>query len=446
MSVADAQAGALAAAPGERRPWLRAMLWLCGLGPFFFLSYGAANWLAAQHAHVGAVVYGWEHRIPFLPWTILPYWSIDAFYGLSLFVCTGRGELDRHARRLLTAQIIAVACFVLFPLRFTFPRPQLDGVPALLFGALASFDKPFNQAPSLHVALLVVLWPLYARHVVRGARWLLHLWFALVGVSVLTTYQHHFIDLPTGALLGFFCLWLWPERGATPLAGAHLARDPRRRALAARYAAGAAVLALPAIALGGIALWLLWPSLSLALVALNYMGLGAGGFEKGEDGRIDLGALALLAPYIGAAWVNSRLWTRHAPAPSRIADRVSLGRMPGAGAAARFSAVIDLCAELPGGGATLWHAFPMLDLVAPEPRRLREAAAAIEDARSAGEVLVCCALGFARSAAAVATWLVMTGRAATVDDAVATIAAARPRIVLDAAARAAVAAAAGTTR
>ena len=117
------QAIAFALPAGERRPWGRALAWLCLLGPFFFLSYGTANWLAAQRTEVGSVVFDWEHAIPFLPWTIVPYWSIDAFYGLSLFVCANKAELDTHARRLLTAQIVAVTCFILFPLRFTFERP-----------------------------------------------------------------------------------------------------------------------------------------------------------------------------------------------------------------------------------------------------------------------------------------------------------------------------------
>ena len=28
------------------RPWRRALLWLALLGPFFFASYGFANWMA----------------------------------------------------------------------------------------------------------------------------------------------------------------------------------------------------------------------------------------------------------------------------------------------------------------------------------------------------------------------------------------------------------------
>jgi len=331
----------------ERRPWGRAIAWLCLLGPFFFLSYGTANWLAAQRPEVGSVVFDWERAIPFVPWTIVPYWSIDAFYGLSFLVCATRAELDTHARRLLTAQIVAVTCFILFPLRFTFARPQASGIAGWLFDALTSFDKPFNQAPSLHIALLVILWPLYARHMPRWALWLLHPWFALLFVSVLTTYQHHFIDLPTGALLGLCCLWLWPDRAVSPVRGARLARDRKRQQLAGCYAAGAVLFTAPALA-GGLALWLLWPAIALTLVAANYAALGADGFQKQANGRMSLAAAWILAPYLIAAWTNSRLWTRGDPRPVVIRDGVWLGRTPWPGAARDFAEIVDLCAELPG--------------------------------------------------------------------------------------------------
>jgi len=425
----------LALPTDERRPWARAVAWLCLLGPFFFLSYGAANWLAAQRAEVGSVVFDWERGIPFLPWTIVPYWSIDAFYGLSLLVCTSKAELDNHARRLLTAQIVAVTCFILFPLRFTFERPQATGVAGALFDVLTSFDKPFNQAPSLHIALLVILWPLYARHVPRRALWLLHPWFALLFLSVLTTYPHHFLDLPTGALLGFLCLWLWPDAATGPVAGARLTLDPKRRHLAACYSAGAVLFAAPALA-GGVALWLLWPAVSLAFVAANYAALGTGGFQKGSDGRMSLAASWLLAPYLTGAWANSRLWTRGEPKSVSIRDDVWLGRTPWPGTALDFAWIVDLCAELPGVPRS--RAFPMLDLVVPAPAQLARAAAEIEQARAAGRVLVCCALGYSRSAAAVAAWLLSTRRATSVDAAIAEIRRARPRIFLNASARAAI--------
>ncbi|MNI76460.1 hypothetical protein D3C73_1326910 [compost metagenome] len=72
----------------------------------------------------------------------------------------------------------------------------------------------------------------------------------------------------------------------------------------------------------------------------------------------------------------------------------------------------------------------MLDLVLPSAAQLRAAADAIERLRDHGPVLVCCALGYSRSAASVATWLLRTGHARDVAEAVAIVRAARPGIVL----------------
>jgi protein-tyrosine phosphatase len=288
-----------------------------------------------------------------------------------------------------------------------------------------------------------MLWHLYAKHLPRAARWPLHVWFTLVGLSVLTTYQHHFIDIPTGALLGAFCLWLWPESAKSPLTTSAPTADRRRQVLAARYVTGAAAFAVLAVWIGGSALWLWWPAVSLALVAANYAVLGVEGFQKDGDGRMSLAARLLLAPYLAAAFVNSRLWTRREPAPAAIADDVWLGRIPRRSEAGRFAAVVDLCAELPRGGAHgRWTCIPMLDLVTPDPENLRDAAAAIERERSAGPLLVCCALGYSRSAASVATWLVTSNRQPTVGDAIERIRKARPRIVIDEALRDAIATAA----
>ena len=437
MTVAESPT---AAVPLAERPWRRALGWLCFLGPFFYITYGTANWLASLRSDVPSIVFGWEQAIPFLGWTIIPYWSINAFYGASLFVCETRDELDTHGRRLLTAQVIAVLCFILLPLHFTFTQPETDGLSGFLFAALTSFDQPFNQAPSLHIALLVILWVLYARHLPRWALWLLHPWFFLVGTSVLTTYQHHVIDIPTGALLGLFCLWLWPDRGPSPISVFALARDPRRRQLAIRYGAGALVCFIAALLIGRSGWWLFWPAVALALVAANYAAFGAAGFQKQADGHMTLAARILLAPYLVAAWINSRLWTRNDPAPAAVGDGVAIGRIPFRHDATKFPSVVDLSAEMPVlHGHVGWHAYPTLDLVPAQPATLREAAAAIERARANGPVLVCCALGYSRSASAVAAWLLITDRASSAEDAVERIRRVRPRIVLGDDARRAIA-------
>jgi glucose dehydrogenase len=73
------------------------------------------------------LVFDWEVGMPFLPWSIIPYWSIDLFYGLSLLLPRTSEELDAHAKRLFTTQIISVTCFIAFPLHFSFVRPETSG-------------------------------------------------------------------------------------------------------------------------------------------------------------------------------------------------------------------------------------------------------------------------------------------------------------------------------
>ena len=430
-----------------REPGLirRGVLWLLMLGPFFFLSYGLANNYTAGRDDIGSLVFGWEQHMPLWPWTIIPYWSIDLLYGLSFLLPRTRQEMDRHALALLTAQLISVGCFLLWPLRFTFERPALDGVFGWLFDVLMGFDKPYNQAPSLHIALLVIIWTMFARHIHRQPwRWVMHGWMGLIGISVLTTWQHHFIDLPAGALAGFVCVWLWPREGLLPLQGARLARVAKRWRLAAWYGLGAGLCAVLAGGLGGAWLWLAWPAVSLFMVALNYGVLGAGGFQKGSDGRLSNAACWLLAPYLVAAWINSRCWTWRHPQPDEVCDGVFLGRIPGRGERAPFAAIVDLCAELPFIACTTaiagkpamrpaqsaYRSLPTLDLIAADAELLQQAADAIEHLRTQGPLLVCCALGYSRSASAVAAWLLLSGRCSDAAQAEALIRQVRPGIVL----------------
>ncbi|WP_078121859.1 phosphatase PAP2/dual specificity phosphatase family protein [Thiosocius teredinicola] len=413
--------------------WGRSLAWLALLGPLFFISYGWSNQLAAERQITTSIVFGWEQQIPFWAWTIVPYWSIDLLYGLSFLLCRTRREVDRHALRLLTAQLIAVACFVLFPLQYSFDKPPVDGFFGLWFDALAAFDQPYNQAPSLHIALLVIIWHSFAAHVTRYWRWLINAWAILIAVSVLTTYQHHFIDVPTGALLGFVCLWLWPDTQQSPLRRGVVPTERHRR-LASYYAIGSMIFGAMAL-FGGVALWSLWPAVSLAMVAVIYAWSGERGFQKTRT-RQSIAVAVLLAPYHLAAWINSRLWTWRKPEPSHITEGVWLGRFPTGDEFARlgFTAFVDLTAELnPPTGIAHVANVPMLDLVPPTPTQLREAAAHIERLhRAGGNLLVSCALGYSRSALAVAAWLCVSGRTHCWETALQHVREQRPQVVLGA--------------
>lgn len=433
--VLSAALRAMNAAPALREPglWRRAALWLAVLGPFFFASYGFATWLSSQRSDVGSVVYAWESVIPFWPWTIIPYWSIDLLYALALFICTQRRELDNLGRQLLTAQLIAVSCFLLWPLQFTLPRPETSGVFGALFEILGAFDKPFNQAPSLHIALLVILWVCYQRHVQGFGRWLLHIWMGLIGLSVLTTWQHHFIDLPTGALLGWLCIWLWPHTHLSPLRLWHLSHLARRQQLALAYALGSLGLTGLGFTLGGAGLWLCWPAVSCLLVSLNYLAVGPAGFQKNAHGRLSTASRWLFGPYTLAAWINSRLWTRQQPDPSPVDDNLWLGRLPCANALKQspFVAVVDLCAELPlDPQGRHYQSLAQLDLSIPSLEDCWRSARAIEHALAYGPTLVCCALGYSRSAVAVVAWLLYSRRADSLEAALGLLREKRPQVVI----------------
>lgn len=346
MSVANPAVGSSGAIQ-----WRRSIAWLAVLAPFFFLSYGYSNHLAEQDAVTRSIYFEWERHIPFVAWTIIPYWSIDLLYGLSFLTCCDRRSVDRHALRLLTAQVISVGCFIVFPLHFAFARPEVDGLFGSLFDALMGFDRPYNQAPSLHIGLLVVIWARFIDGIPKRWHLLTHAWAALIAVSVLTTYQHHFIDVPTGMAVGFFCLWLWPDKAPSPLAHFGHSTTPRHRALAWRYALGAVGVTAAGLFVGGMALWLLWLAIALAIVSLIYCSGSPAGFQKHARAH-SMAITVLLTPYRLAAWLNARWWTRHHPQYDEIADGVWLGRLPDRRDLVRYGsnptpALYDVCAELP---------------------------------------------------------------------------------------------------
>jgi protein-tyrosine phosphatase len=413
----------------ERRPWNTATMYALALSAFFYSSYGLATWVTGHRSHVPSIVFSWESRIPFIAWTIVPYWSIDLFFCFSFFVCQTRSELNQHAKRLLAAQILSISTFLLIPLRFTFERPETRGVLGRMFDALAAFDGPFNQAPSLHLGLAVILAARYSAHLEGIPRWLLRAWFVLIGASVLTTYQHHFIDVPTGIWVGALCCALFPDQPEVRLEMG----KTRQLKLGGLYLAGSLLLVALAAQIGSWAWWLLWPAGACLIVASIYATGDAALFRK-RRGSLQGAMQLLLAPYTAAAWLNSRWWTRNETA-AEISDGVWLGRLPSCSErrVLGIRSIVDLAAELPAPIHNIDYRFvPTLDLTVPTTAQLDRAVAAIESLEANRPTLVCCALGYSRSAAAVAAWLVKIGRANSVDQASAIIQHRRKSLVLTA--------------
>jgi hypothetical protein len=406
------------------RPWKWSLSWLALLGPSFFLSYGFANHVTSRRAHVPAFAFGWERWVPFLPWMIVPYWSSDLLYPISLFVCSTRRELNVHVKRLAAVQIISVLCFLVFPLRCLYVRPQTNGLFGQLFGVLNGFDKPFNQAPSLHVGLALILWSRFSQHLRGFWRMAIGGWLLLVALSAITTWQHQFIDLPAGLLVGFLAIALVPEEGAGEILD-------RRGRIATFYLSGSVLCLAISFKMRGPGWIILWPAAALLFVAIAYAADWPGAFQK-RHGRIHPIVAAIIAPYSVAAWMNSRWWTRRAPDAQEVVDGIWLGRAPGwfDRDVKNFGSIVDVTAELQIRIAgTVYRGVPMLDLLMPSPRQLGEAVAAIEELGPHRPTLVCCALGLSRSPMAIAAWMVSTGRAVSMQEATRMIRLRCPRIL-----------------
>jgi hypothetical protein len=390
------------------RPWLRALTWLVFLAPFFFLTYSFANSMAAQRSHVAELMFPWERYIPFLGWTIVPYWASDLLYGISLFICATRAELDEHGKRLVAIQLFAVACFIAFPMRCIFERPALDGWVGTGFAALKGFDQPFNQAPSLHVALAVILWMRFRAHTPHALQIPLAACLALVAISALTTYQHHFIDLPMGAWAGVLAMAAFPERRVA---------EPQVK-LTLMYLAGSVASVAAAFWWQGFGWLLLWPGFALSMVAAAYWTGDSAWLGKNHW---------LMTPYTLGAWINSRLWTRKEAPRNHLVDSVWIGRAPSMADRKGINSVVDLAPELSIRGDA--HV-AMLDLSPPTDDQLEAAVQAIIRLGSKRPTLVCCALGYSRSAVASAAWLIAAGHAADTEEALAQVKVARPQVVI----------------
>ena len=359
--------------------FLSQLVALVVVAAIFYASYGATNALASARANVPEIYFAWERALPFWAWSIMPYWSLNLLYALGFFLCRDGRELARYVTQLLAAQMIATLFFIAFPLQMSWEKPAVSGLSGFLFSSLAAFDLPFNQAPSLHIILCVVVGAFYLRK--ARAVWLkaaLVAWFALIGLSVLTTYQHHFIDIPTGLAAGCLVLLIRPLDGA-PLRFA-VAADAARYKWAALYL-GLAFLTLFAAILGAKIwgawmLWLSWASLSFALIGCGYAFLGAGVFAKNERGRHAAAAKALLFPYLCVARLNAIFWLRGRRLSDEILPGLYLGSVKEAG---NFDAVLDCAAEFERpDGAQIYASLPMLDMITPSVDELKRGADELE--------------------------------------------------------------------
>jgi protein-tyrosine phosphatase len=106
-----------------------------------------------------------------------------------------------------------------------------------------------------------------------------------------------------------------------------------------------------------------------------------------------------------------------------------------AGAAVRqgVTAVLDLTSEFSESApfrSLAYRNIPVLDLTAPTFEQLEEMAAFVEEESSKGVVYVHCKIGYSRTGAAAAAFLLRTGKVRTVAEAIYFLSRVRPGIVI----------------
>lgn len=401
------------------------------LALLFLSVYGGCNWMTAQRTDVGVWYYEWERLIPFWPLMIVPYLSIDAFFLVAPFLCRDRNELRTMSARIATAIVVAGMCFAVIPLRFAFDRPAIDGWLGVLFNGFTTLDRPFNLFPSLHITLAVILADTYARHTSGLLRIALLVWFALIGLSTVFTFQHHVVDLAGGLLLATIVHSLIRERDGSP----HEAT--RNVRVGAYYAIGSGLAAFLAAMLWPWGALLLWPALSLAIVCAAYLGLGSAVLAK-ANGRIPISTRILLWPYFIGQRASLGYYRRQCPAYNVVVPGVWIGRRldedeAGAAIAAGVTAVLDLTAEFDETSAFRRIAYAnvqTLDLTAPSAVALNAAVQFVSEESRRGIVYVHCKIGYSRSAAVVGAWLLTAGHARTTEEAIGFVRRVRPQAIV----------------
>ncbi len=386
------------------------LVWMLFMGIVFFLFYGVANYYAAQSAPHPSVYFEWEKGIPFVPAFIVPYMSSDLMFVAAFLLPYTRLELRVLAARVLFIIVTAVVVFTLFPLQFAFEKPHSDSF-TFLFGLLQA-DLPYNQAPSLHIAFAIVLWHSMRRYL--RPKWIklaVAVWIWLIVLSTLFVFQHHFIDLPAGAALGFLALYLIRTDKDSILTRSFT--TPRSLKMGIYYLLASALFLIFAVNVEHFRWLLFWMFLSLFSVSVIYA-FGLNTLLAGKDAKASWWQWLLFAPYFVGNYLSWLYYRRRLPLMQALDEKIYLGRYPsakeytllkneGLGIALNLATEQQIQRE-----RMAQIRLPFLDQTIQSPESLHEGVQHIERHKERG-VYIHCTLGLSRSVLLASAWLIFHG-------------------------------------
>ena len=385
-------------------------VWMLFMGITFFLLYGAANQYAGLTAPHQSFWMEWEKKIPFIPAFIVPYMSSDVMFIIAFFLPYTRLELRILAARVLFIVLISVVLFIVSPLQFSFEKPPIESF-TFLFNLLEA-DLPYNQVPSLHIAFAIVLWASMRKYI--QSLWLKLLvasWLWLIALSTLFVYQHHFIDLPTGAMLGLLAVYILREDKPSLLTTSFT--TPRSLKMGLYYLVVSMICMVLAFIIPLFSWGFLWLFLSLFSVSIIYA-FGLNRLLAGKEAKAKLWQWLLFAPYFLGNYISWHYYKLRLPLVASLMPDVYLGRFPTSKDYEELKDkgvkhCINLATEQQVQQVHIAQTrLPFLDQTIQSPESLHEGVLLIEKYKEEG-VYVHCTLGLSRSVLLVSAWLLYNG-------------------------------------
>ncbi len=183
---------------------------------FFVILYKGAEFYTYTVDNVPSYFMDWERNIPFLPIFMLPYMTSQVFFLATIFLKKNESNLKLLIKRAAFLIAVSTALFVIFPMKFYFPKPEVDNqILKSFFYILSKIDSSFNQCPSLHVSFAFLSAEVYCREVKsKFLKSFFGIWGLLLAISVLFVYQHHFIDFVGGTLIFLITCIIFPRKKA----------------------------------------------------------------------------------------------------------------------------------------------------------------------------------------------------------------------------------------
>lgn len=384
------------------------VMWLVYLGMLFFLLYGSANEFASLTSPHPAWLFAWEKHIPFIDLFIVPYMSSDVVFIIAFLLGQTRIELRTVAVRVAFIVLLSVSIFIVMPLQFSYIKPDITHFQFLF--TLLETDKPFNQLPSLHVSFAIIFWFSMRRHIKPlWLKVLLGSWLLLIIISTLFVFQHHFIDLPTGLLVGFLAVFFFNPRRSKWLLNCFM--TPRHLKMAL-YFLVASILCM--VIIFNISALFLYLFLSLLSISLVYA-FGLNNLLVKPDNKANLFQWVVFAPYFIGSKVSWQFYKRSLPLFAKVDEGIYFGRFPAPNEYAQIyelgiKHVINLASELQLNKTKLiQYRLNFLDQTIQSPEVLHEAVMLIESHKKHG-VYIHCALGLSRSVLVIWAWMLFNGK------------------------------------